>query len=122
MKKFKYLLIMFVALTVSVSCGNDDDNDSDKNDLVGTWAVSYSEYGDDIEITVDFYANLSGAYVLSLTTQGTTVNLNSYFTYSTDGNKLTMVMDGETNVSTYSISGNELTITEDGDSIVFTRQ
>jgi len=121
MKKFKYLLIMFIALAVTVSC-SDDDNDSDKNDLVGTWAVTESADGLDYEITVVFNANLSGSLVVSITFDGETATENSNFTYSTDGNKLTMVMDGETNVSTYSISGNELTITEDGDSIVFTRQ
>jgi hypothetical protein len=121
MKKFKYLLIMFVTLTVSVSCSNDD-NESDKNDLLGTWGITEVADGLEYELTMIFNANLSGSLIVSVTFEGETVTENSSFTYSTKGDQLTMVIDGETNVSTYSISGNKLTITEDGESVVFTRQ
>ena len=44
------------------------------------------------------------------------------FTYSTAGNKLTMIMDGDTEISTYSVTGDKLSITgSDGESFVLTK-
>ena len=124
MKQLKYVMIMVLAVMVSVSsisCSNDD-NDSDKNDLVGTWVLSESADGFEYAISVTFNANLNGTLVVSATFEGVTETENSNFTYSTKGDQLTMVMDGETTVSTYSVSGNKLTITDDGESVVFTRE
>lgn len=122
MKKFKYLLIMLVALTVSVSC-SDDDDDMGSNELVGTWGLTESEDGIAISIAATFNANFKGTIASTFSFGGESETDNSNFTWSTEGNKLTMVMNGETDISTYSISGNKLTITdEDSDSFVLTRQ
>ena len=122
MKKFKYLLIMLVALTVSVSC-SDDDDDMGNNELVGTWELTESEDGIAISIEATFKADFKGTIASTFTFGGASETDNSNFTWSTDGNKLTMVMDGDTEVLTYSVSGNKLTITDsDNDSTVLTRQ
>jgi hypothetical protein len=121
MKKFKYLLIMLVALTVSVSC-SDDDDDMGSNELVGTWGLTESDEGIAISIAATFNANFKGTIASTFTFNGESETDNSNFTWSTDGNKLTMVIDGESEISTYSISGNKLTVTNDGESTVLTRQ
>jgi len=111
---------MLVALTVSVSCSDDDD--SMGNELVGTWELSESEEGVAITIEATFNSNYKGTLASTFTFAGQSETDNSNFTWSTEGNILTMVMDGETDISTYSISGNKLTITDEGDSFVLTRQ
>ena len=120
MKKFKYLIIMVLAVTVFVSCSTDDDN---VNALVGTW--EFTEIDEDLEInvTATFNENLSGEIYAVVVFNGGSETENSSFTWSTDGNKLTMVIDGDTETSTYSISGDKLTITDDdGETTVLTRQ
>jgi hypothetical protein len=127
MKKFKYLFIMFVAVMVSVSCSNDDDDNYDDsngdNALVGTWGFTESEDGVAISVTVTLNENLSGTLVTSETFEGETISENESLTWSTDGNKLRLIIDGETDKLTYSISGDTLTVTdEDGETTVLTRQ
>jgi hypothetical protein len=128
MKKFKYLLIMVLAVTVSVSCSNDDDDDDfdDSNGdtaLVGTWGLTESEDGVTFTETVTFNENLSGTLVSSETFEGETVSEYQSFTWSTDGNKLRLIFDDETETLTYSISGDNLSVTTgDGENIGFTRQ
>jgi hypothetical protein len=122
MKKFKYLLIMLVALTVSVSC-SDDNDDMGSNELVGTWGLSESDEGVAISIEATFNANFKGTIASTFSFGGESETDNSNFTWSTEGNKLTMIIDGDTEISTYSISGNKLTITDDdSDSFVLIRQ
>ena len=123
MKKFKYLLIMFVAVMVTVSCSNDDDDkDSGNNDLVGTWGVSESIDGFEISIKVTFNADATGIINSAYTVNGETETEIDDFTWSTSGNQLTMVLYGDPEISTYSISGNKLTITQDGETTVLTKQ
>lgn len=119
MKKIKYLLIMAVAVMVSVSCSNDDDDDV--NPLVGSWGLTESEQGYEYSLTVKFNANLTGTIGTVETFNGETETENESFTWSTDGNKLTLILDGNTDISTYSISGNKLTVTSNGDNTVLTR-
>jgi hypothetical protein len=122
MKKIKYLLILVVAVMVSVSCSNDDGDD-DVNALVGTWEFTEFDDGDEITVTVTFKANYTGTIVAVVTFDGESETENDGFTWDTDGNKLTMEVDGETDISTYSISGDKLTINfDDGETIVLTRQ
>ena len=122
MKKIKYLLIMVLAITVSVSCSNNDSDD-DVNALVGTWGFTEFDDGDEVSLTATFKANFTGTIVVVVTFDGGSESENSSFTWSTEGNKLTIEGDGETDTSTYSISGDKLTITdEDGEKIVLTRQ
>lgn len=56
------------------------------------------------------------------TFDGFTKTESDDFTWSTDGNKLTINSDGNSDVSTYSISGNKLTINSDGVEMVLTKQ
>jgi len=123
MKNLKYVMIMFLALTMSVACSSDDDHDSTKDPLVGTWSVSESQEGLEISITATFNANFTGKLVTFFAFGGESESETENFTWSTNGNKLTLVIDGETQVATYSISGNKLTITDDeGEILILTRE
>ena len=108
-------MIMFVALTAAISC--TDDSDADTNPIVGTWTVSESEAGFSVSISATFEENNKGTMLATVGFGGESATENSSFTWSTDGDQLTMVIDGETEVSTYSISGNKLTITDSEGSI-----
>ena len=121
MKNFKYVLVMFLAMTAMVSCS--DDSEDDANPIVGTWVLSESEAGFEISIEATFNENNKGTMLSTVSFAGESASENSTFTWSTDGDQLTMVIEGETEVSTYSISGNKLTITdEEGFNTVLTRQ
>jgi hypothetical protein len=121
MKKMKYLLIMVMAVMISVSCSDDDDDDV--NPIVGTWEFTETFDGEVIDIEVTFMENLTGTLLVTYTYQGEIeIDESENFTWSTSGNKLTMVIDGETDISTYLIVGNKLTITSDGDVTILTRQ
>ncbi|WP_372767142.1 lipocalin family protein [Lutibacter sp.] len=121
MKKIKYFLIMVVAVMVSVSCSKDDNDVDDVNPLVGSWGIIESEQGLEINITATFNSNLTGAILAIVTFEGETVTENESFTWSTSGNKLTLVINGETEISTYSISDNKLTIIDVDGTTVLTR-
>ena len=113
---------MFVALTATIAC-NDDNDDPEVNPIVGTWGMSETEDGITITISATFTENKKGTLVTTVSFEGETVTDTSSFTWSTSGDQLTMVMDGETVVITYSISGNKLTITDDdGIAVVLTRK
>ena len=131
MKKLKYLFVMFVAVMVSVSCSNDDDDGFDgsfddnfgDSALVGTWILT--EFDDGVELTeaATFNESLTGILVSSSTFEGETESLSESFTWSTDGNKLRLIIDGETEILKYSISGDTLTVTTDeGDTLNFYKE
>ncbi len=123
MKNIKYVLIMFVAVMVSVSCNNDDDDIDGANSLVGTWGFTEMENGEEISVTVTFKANYTGTTVVVVTFDGESETESVGFTWDTDGNKLTMEGDGKTDITTYSISGDKLTINYgEGGTLVLTRQ
>ena len=119
MKKIKYLLILVVAVMVSVSCNTDDDDGVSA--LVGTWEMSDVDEDIEYSITVTFKASFSGTMVSVAFYEGESETDSESFTWSTDGNKLTLIIDGETEILTYSISGDKLTILDGGKSEVFTR-
>jgi len=119
MKNLRYVMIMFIALTAAISCSDDSD---DVNPIVGTWTVSESEAGFSVSISATFEDDNKGTMLATVGFGGESATENSTFTWSTDGDQLTMVIDGETEVSTYSISGNKLTIIDDeGSQTVLTR-
>lgn len=127
MKKVKYVLIMIVALMSVTSCSDDDDdidNDYGDNALVGVWGLLELEGdGAAISVTATFNENLSGALTTSVTFDGDTEAEYESFTWSTDGNKLKLMFDGETEILTYSISGDTLTVTDgEGEVTVLTKQ
>lgn len=130
MKKIMYLFVMFAAVMVSVSCNNDDDEGFDDNfddnfgdsALFGTWVLTEFEDGETFTETVTFNENLSGTLVSTETFEGETESVSESFTWSTDGNKLRLIIGGETEILKYSISGDNLTVTtEDGETITFYR-
>ena len=112
MKSFKYVLIMFVALSVSLTSCTDDDDDMG-NPILGTWSLSEAEGEFEVGISATFKENGSGTLTATVSLFGETQSETDSFTWSTKGDQLTMTMDGETEVSTYSISGDTLTITDD---------
>ncbi len=121
MKKVKFLLIFIMIAVVSFSCKKDDDDDV--NPIVGTWEITETLDGDTISLEVTFKDDLSGTLLTEVIYDGQTFSESDNFTWSTNGNKLTIVMYGETDISTYAISGNKLTITDDnGDATVFTKK
>lgn len=123
MKNIKYLLVMIVAVMAFVSCDNDDDDDVMGDPaLVGQWVYTEVDLPDFFSVTLNFESDLRGiTESLSIIDNVEFTQIDS-FTYSTNGNQLTVVIDGETEVSTYSISGNLLTIDDTGDVIIFIKK
>lgn len=113
---------MIFAVALSVSCSSDDDSSSNSSDLVGIWETSDMQESIEYSITVTFNVNNSGNILMVSSLDGFTKTESNDFTWSTDGNKLTINSDGEADVSTYSISGNKLTINSEGEELVFTKQ
>jgi hypothetical protein len=122
MKNIKYLLVMIVAVMAFVSCDNDDDDIMGDPALVGQWVYTEADLPDFFSVTLNFDSDLRGINEsLSFIDNVESRQIDS-FTYSTNGNQLTIVIDGETEVSTYFISGNSLTIDNTGEGIVFIKQ
>ena len=103
-----FLLIMTIAL---VSCNKDDDNDP----LVGTWEISYTDYGVVYHDEITFNSDNTG--IVTNDEDGVQVDIFS-FTWSANKNILTVSYDGFTDTTVYAISGNKLTM--DGE--VYTRK
>lgn len=124
MKNIKYFFIMVFSVMLFVSCSKDDSSSAPGiNDLVGTWETTNTQEGIEYIITVTFNSNKSGTTVMVSTFQGNTKTETDNFTWSTNGNKLTIISSGDSDVSTYSISGNKLTVTSDtGVVFVFTKK
>ncbi len=91
--------------------------------MVGSWGLTVLEDGYEMNVTVIFNANLTGsaAVIVEILDEEQEIE-NDSFTWSTDGNKLTMIIDGVTEISTYAILGNKLTVTIEDGTTVLTRQ
>ena len=63
----------------------------------------------------------TGTIVAVETFDGETETESDTFTWGTDGNKLTLVIDGDEETTTYIILGNKLTITTETGISVFTK-
>lgn len=113
---------MFTLVFAVASCTSDDDGGMD-NQLLGTWEVTEAEDGMEVSIVAKFNANDTGTMATVATFGGEPfIDQTFDFTYSVDGDQLTMTMDGDTEISTYSVSGDRLTITDsEGDSFVLTK-
>tara|TARA_R100000935_G_scaffold13495_3_gene27080 strand:- start:1141 stop:1518 length:378 start_codon:yes stop_codon:yes gene_type:complete len=125
MKNIKYVLVLVFATIQAISCNSDDDSNSDVNDsaLLGTWELTETFEGEELVVRVTFNANKTGISIYEYTFEGDTETETDNFTWSTNGNKLSITSSGETEVLTYSISGNKLTITDSfNDVSVFTKQ
>ena len=125
MKNIKYLFFMAFAVMLSVSCSSDDDSGANINDsaLVGTWGYTEIDEAFEIEALITFNSNKSGVLVYSFTLDEETDTETENFTWSTDGNKLSLSSGGVVEIFSYSIAGNKLTLADsDGESTVFTKQ
>ncbi len=125
MKHIKYVLVLVFATMLAVSCNSDDDSNSDVNDpaLLGTWGLTETFEGEELVLRVTFNANKTGISVYQYTFEGETETETDNFTWSTNGNKLSISSSGDTEVLTYSIVGNKLTITDSSNEVsVFTKQ
>lgn len=122
MKNIKKLLLMFTLVFAVASCTSDDDGGMD-NQLLGTWEVTEAEDGMEVSIVAKFNANDTGTMATVASIGGEPFIDQSFdFTYSVDGDQLSMTMEGDTQISTYSVSGDRLTITDsEGDSFVLTK-
>lgn len=120
MKKSFFLIILLTGITFLVisSC----DKDEELSELVGTWEYSDNEQGLTLSISITFNSDNTGKMSLKMTFNGETETESGNFTWSNEGNILSITEDGETTSVKYSISGNKLTITEDGEDMVFTRK
>lgn len=125
MKQLKFLLVLVFATILSVSCNNDDDSNSDATDsaLIGSWEYSEVFDGEEFLAVVTFNANNSGTTYTEYTFEGETESETDNFTWSTNGNKLSISDSEGTEVVIYSITGNKLSITDDTNTVtVFTKQ
>ena len=104
---------MFIALSVSVSsCNDDDDDEIAGNPILGSWVLTEAEAGFEVSLLATFKENGAGTLTATVSIGGESQTETDNFSWSTDGDQLTMTMNGETEVSTYSISGNTLSITD----------
>ena len=112
------ILTAFLILSTLNSCKDEESI----NPIVGTWEYSGTMEGLKVTLTITFNTDLTGLMKTLIEFEGESESETLNFTYSTDSNKLTLIMDGESQVSSYSISGNKLTITDEGEEIVFTKK
>ena len=76
-----------------------------------------------LSVSIIFKSDNTDTMSVTMTFEGETDTESGNFTWSADGDTLTISEDGETESLKYSISGNKLTITPDGeDSMVLTRK
>ena len=125
MKHVKYLFVLILALGLNISCSSDDDGGAtvDESALIGTWETTVNDEEGEIKVAVTFNPNFSGTFKVTYDFEGQTFTDTDNLTWSTNGNKLTIMSDGDTDVLTYSINGNKLTTTDEtGIVIVFTKQ
>lgn len=123
MKKIGIILLLI--MVTLISCNKDDDENV-VNPLIGTWenTVTYTEENLIMKQVVTFNTNNTGLWTVTGTFQGGTPMIETNnFTWNSNGNKLTIIIDNETEaeVGTYTISGNKLSMTFYGETLIFTR-
>ena len=91
---------------------------SSANSIDGTWRdiTFVEEYGEDY---LGLYTFKNGTLTVSMNYQSYSATLEG--TYKTDGNSITLTIDGERNLGTYEISGDTLSITINGGTEKFVR-
>jgi hypothetical protein len=121
MKNIKFLSVILLSVLLSVSCNNDADNISDLNDsaLRGVWESSEVDDGEELNITLTFNSNNTGSLVSKFTFDGETETESENFTWSTKGNKLTLIIYEDPTILTYSILGDKLTIMDEDGDVIF---
>lgn len=116
MKKITFLLVAIIA-TMFCSCSSDDDNSS--NVLEGTtWETSNEE-----QIFTIKFQKTTATFIYQYDDNGDGVfgsnetKEESVFSYTLDGNNIT-VKQGK-NTATGTVSGNTMTLYADGDSVTY---
>lgn len=99
-------MAIVLPLFTFIGC-SDDDDESIKNELIGTWVESKES---NLEVYhIQFDSNSTGYQWV--TNKGI---INEYgkepFTWKTSGSKLTVIMDGESITANYNIKNNILTV------------
>ena len=115
----KYLNIILFGLLVVIGCEDDKASESDPvNPLVGTWSltsVSFTLYTNPAQ-TVTFTADGESTYETMIFTESGTFSYQGAIdgdmqsgsgTWSSTGNILTYVEDGETTLWTYSMTNDD---------------
>lgn len=128
--KFYGIIMMFVMmLGTAIAFSSCSKNDDDEKSVVGTW---YSTYMDDYykeEYTLTINANNTATMVMTETNMRTGRKDTDVenFTYSINGNIVTIVETGDDDVmaATFTVTGNQLIIIPIGDEedmMIFTRK
>jgi hypothetical protein len=125
-KKLNYAwllsLLMIFSITF-VSCSKDDDDEVNKDELIGTWKSekvegSYQGVKVELPMEVTYEFNKDGSYT-EKSIEGTEKG-----TWELSGNKLKLTSDGETTTLTAEISGKTLTLSgemeEEGEKVKVT--
>jgi hypothetical protein len=111
------IMVAFIAVPLMTGCGGSDSkNDEDVNKLIGTWVLSLVTGTHPTQGTRTWTAadGISGTLTYTETTIKGTIAITDGpeiidATYTMEGNVLTILEDGETDIHTYSIDGNTLT-------------
>ena len=103
LSKILLVLVLVVGVFTLVGCEKKESSKSDSK-IVGTWV-----YQDSDDFAYTFNEDGTGKYVVGTTTMK--------FTYKTDGNKLSITYDGDTDSfdTTYSIKGKVLNVKDSND-------
>lgn len=122
MKKISALGLAFMMITVMMITSCDKKEDETVDPIVGTWEITETIEGFSMVITITFNADKTGFSKSEYGYEGEMETESESFTYSTNGNKLTVTVDGDASVVTYSIIGNELTVIDEEEVLVFTKK
>ncbi len=133
MRKTSFSFLLVFAMGMILISGCEKDEDVPQNKLLGTWEYmeTYMEVDEDtgmsyeisFELTYTFNSDLSGVANGVITYPGEEPEIeNLNFSYTTEGDKLTLAIGGETLNATYTVSGNKLTIDDGEEVIIFTKK
>lgn len=114
MKKL-FVLFVFAASAIFVSCSSDDDNASNESLIIGKWEFSQAGSvlnGQEILLPYDHEAPECGKDFLEFRANG--IGLETYFYYD-DNEDCTQDTEG----FIYSIAGNDITLLIDGIATLF---
>ena len=120
MKKLKYLFIILATVMLSASCSDDGNDNDNYNGLIGSWEET--QWDEDLWTKWTFTFNSNGTGTISAAANTPDDGNGDDFTWGTEGDQLTLVINEDTEKAIYSISGNKLTINFDEGEFVLTRK
>ena len=122
MKKFNLLFITILILGLGVFNSCDKEDDEEIIPLIGTWEMATELEGVSIALTMTFNQDYTGMAQIRYTLDEVTESETESFTYSVNGNTLTMEIEGESETATFTISGNQLIINAEDEILILTKQ